>query len=64
MLTPRVGRTMLTTMLTTHSYSYSAIAKGEEVRISYASPDRGTGAFVQNWGFVDQVLYLPLTTRY
>jgi hypothetical protein len=35
------------------------------VRISYADLERGPGAFVKNWGFVDQVIlatyYLPPT---
>ena len=42
---------LLTPYYTAH---YSAIAKGDEVRISYAALERGPGAFVQNWGFVDQ----------
>ena len=32
---------------------HSAIAKGEDVRISYGSIDRGNGDFVHTWGFVD-----------
>ena len=43
---------LLTPYYTAH---YSAIGKGEEVRISYAALERGPGAFVQNWCFVDQV---------